>query len=239
MVSVPRMPSSSQINAQIRAAARQAERQVMREADRIGRELQRKLEADARAAQARAASQFRSDVNAIARSAPASPRISTTRTITYTEPQRRTLTPWAESAEAHGSEAEVDLFLSHAWLDRASTAATLFEKLSECGLSVWFSEVELKMGVSLSRQIDRALAKCKAGLVLVTPAFLTAVETGTWAEKELGVLLGSDRVIPVLHEVSFADLRRVSPMLADKVGLSTAEEPLGSIAEKIAAGLRR
>lgn len=150
--------------------------------------------------------------------------------------QQRTLSDWADAV---GSEAGLpnNLFLSHAWADRQASAKLLYDELTRYGLRVWFSEVELKLGVSLGRQIDKALANCSAGLVLVTPAFLTAVESGTWAERELGVLLSSDRVIPVLHEVTFEELKRVSPVLADKSGLSTAEDDMKSIAEKVAAAI--
>jgi hypothetical protein len=150
--------------------------------------------------------------------------------------QERVLTSWADAVQ-DDADLPNDLFLSHAWADRQASAQQLYEELEKFGLKVWFSEVELTYGQSLGRQIDRALANCTAGLILVTPAFLTAVETGTWAERELGVLIGSDRVIPVLHEVTFEQLKRVSPMLADRAGFSTAEENLSAIAEKIAAAI--
>ena len=151
---------------------------------------------------------------------------------TITTREQTVLDHWSNVAI---DDRPADLFLSHAYADREHAAKTLYEGLLEVGLSVWFSETALRLGVSLGRQIDKALANCSAGLVLVTPAFLTAVESGSWAETELGVLIGSERVIPVLHEVSFEDLKAVSPILAGRTGLSTKEDSFETIANKIAA----
>ncbi|MEA2183749.1 MAG: hypothetical protein QOF69_2934, partial [Solirubrobacteraceae bacterium] len=54
------------------------------------------------------------------------------------------------------------------------------------------------------------------------------------ADKELSVLLATDRVIPVAHDTTFEALRDVSPMLASRSGLSTAESSLVDVAAKIA-----
>lgn len=206
------------------SAIRKAQTDAKRAADRASRQF----ESNARAELA----QFERRANAQIRHASQSPRPS----ISMPVAQERVLSSWADAAEAD-ADLPNDLFLSHAWADRAASAKALYDALGRFGLKVWFSEVELKLGQSLGRQIDKALANCTAGLVLVTPAFLTAVEMGTWAERELGVLIGSGRVIPVLHEATFEQLKRVSPMLADRDGLSTAEDSFDTIAEKLAAAI--
>lgn len=48
-------------------------------------------------------------------------------------------------------------------------------------------------------------------------------------------LLATDRVIPVAHGPTFEALREVSPMLASRSGLDTAESSLADVAAKIAA----
>jgi hypothetical protein len=223
MVRDPRMPSQSQIRSQVRSAQRKAERDL----NSIVTRETRKFEATARSEIQRAERRSRSQVRSAANSQPR-------QTLTYSVSEATALDSWTEAAE---EALPNDIFLSHAWPDRAKAASDLYNELRDFGLAVWFSEVELQLGVSLARQLDRALANCKAGLVLVTPAFLTAVQTGSWAERELGVLLGSERVIPVLHDVDFDDVRRVSPFLADRNGLTTAESSFREVAEKIAANL--
>ncbi|KOX27131.1 hypothetical protein ADK67_15005 [Saccharothrix sp. NRRL B-16348] len=128
---------------------------------------------------------------------------------------------------------EYDLFLCHAWPDRRGAAAELDAALREQGLEVWFSEREVRLGESLARQLDTGLKTSHVGLVLVTPAFLQA--TGGWAEREMYALLSGERVIPVLHGVTFEELKARSRLLADVVGLSTSEDlGFAEIAEAIA-----
>jgi hypothetical protein len=73
-----------------------------------------------------------------------------------------------------------------------------------------------------------------AGIVLVTPALLKSLQAEGIADKELSVLLATDRVIPVAHNTTFEALREESPMLASRSGLSTAESSLVDVAAKIA-----
>ena len=70
---------------------------------------------------------------------------------------------------------------------------------------------------------------------LVTPAMLDTLKGQGIADKELSTLLATDRVIPVAHGTTFEALRKVSPMLASRSGLGTAESSLADVAAKIAA----
>jgi hypothetical protein len=51
---------------------------------------------------------------------------------------------------------------------------------------------------------------------------MTALRRGGWADQELGALLSTGRVIPVLHEVSHEELEGESPLLAARAGISTS-----------------
>jgi hypothetical protein len=143
----------------------------------------------------------------------------------------------AREAIAGDVPRERDLFLCHAWADRHHVAKDCYQALTSLGLDVWFSEMDVRFGVSLPRQIDRGMAACSLGLVLVTPAFLTALEAGGWADKELGALLSSKRVIPVVHQVDFDDLSAQSPLLAQNAGFNTQDSSFREIAEKIVENL--
>ncbi len=93
------------------------------------------------------------------------------------------------------------------------------------------------LGTNLPRQLDVGIRCSRIGVVLVTPAMLMALRQGGFADQELGALLSTGRVIPVLHEVTFEELRCESPLLAARAGLSTAGSSLAEVAEKIAGSV--
>lgn len=126
-----------------------------------------------------------------------------------------------------------DVFLCHAWDDRRGVATELHDLLEANGVSVWFSEKDVRLGVPLLRAIDRGLAKSRTGIVLVTPALLRRLESEGIADKELSELLARDQLVPVVHGTSYEALREVSPLLGSRSGLSTAEDSLAEIAVKI------
>ena len=102
------------------------------------------------------------------------------------------------------------------------------------GVKVWFSEKDLGLRVPMMRAIDKGLAKSRIGIVLVTPAMLKRLPTGGVADKELSVLLARDQLVPVVHNTTYEALREVSPMLASRNGLDTAEMPMADVAAKLA-----
>lgn len=145
--------------------------------------------------------------------------------------------PYAEKAveQARVNPDRRDLFLCHAWPDRQGSAAELHGHLKTNGATVWFSEEDIPLGSLMTREIDKGLRNSRIGIVLVTPSLLESIKNEGIAEKELAVLLGSNRVIPVTHGVTFDQLYDVSPMLASHAGLSTADASLDDVAAKIAA----
>lgn len=84
--------------------------------------------------------------------------------------------------------ARYDLFLCHAWDDRRGTAKELHDALEAVGASVWFSEKNVVLGSPLMREIDRGLAKSRAGLVLVTRSFVKRLMAAGVADKDLSAL---------------------------------------------------
>ena len=155
--------------------------------------------------------------------------------VAYTPEQVRALTPYRRTVESQGQLSELrDLFLCHAWDDRRGVATDLNELLEAEGVTVWFSEKDILLGQPFMREIDRGLAKSRAGLVLVTPAFLKRVDNRGVSDKELSELLARDQLIPVVHGTTYDDVRRVSPLLGSRHGLDTAEDSMGVIATKIA-----
>nr|WP_313417603.1 toll/interleukin-1 receptor domain-containing protein [Brevundimonas diminuta] len=127
-----------------------------------------------------------------------------------------------------------DVFLCHAWDDRAGAAKQLHDLLESRGVSVWFSEKDVMLGTSLLREIDKGLARSRVGIVLVTPALLRRLAQEGIADKELSALLARELLVPIVHGTTYEALREISPLLGSRSGLSTAEEPMTDVATKLA-----
>ncbi|WP_076924734.1 toll/interleukin-1 receptor domain-containing protein [Pseudoalteromonas sp. EB27] len=156
--------------------------------------------------------------------------------VSYTPTQIQSLTPIRETVEARAA-AQPDLrdvFLCHAWGDRKEAAKELNDLLVASGVKVWFSEKDLALGIPMMRAIDKGLANSRIGLVLVTPAMLERLPKESVADKELSALLAGNQLIPIMHNATYEDLRNVSPLLASRSGLDTAEDSMAVVAEKIA-----
>ena len=155
--------------------------------------------------------------------------------VAYTPAEVRTLTPFRDTVEKRASLPDLrDVFLCHAWDDRAGAAKELYDLLQSRGVSVWFSERDIGLGTPFLREIDKGLAKSKAGIVLVTPALLRRLQGESIADKELSVLLAREQLVPVVHGTTYDALREISPMLASRSGLSTGENTMGEVAAKLA-----
>ena len=155
--------------------------------------------------------------------------------VVYTPTEVLALTPVRNSVENLAKLPELrDLFLCHAWDDRQGAAKELHDLLESRGVRVWFSEKDVGLGVPLLRAIDKGLANSRIGIVLVTPALLRRLLAESIADKELSALLARERLVPVVHETTYEALRDVSPLLASRSGLSTAEEPMADVAAKLA-----
>lgn len=156
--------------------------------------------------------------------------------LSYTSAQVQSLTPIRETVETRAAQQPDlrDVFLCHAWDDRQGVAKELRDLLVAAGVKVWFSENDLALGVPMMRAIDKGLANSRIGLVLVTPALLASLPREGVADKELAVLLMRNQLVPIVHNTTYGALLNVSPMLASRSGLSTAEDSMAVVAAKIA-----
>jgi hypothetical protein len=153
----------------------------------------------------------------------------------YTPEEVRALTPIRETVEKRAPLPDLrEVFLCHAWDDRRGVAKELCALLVARNVSVWFSENDIGLGEPFLRAIDRGLAKSRIGIVLVTPALLKSLPAAGVADKELSVLLARDQLVPIVHNTTYDALRDVSPMLASRNGLDTAEMPMADVAAKLA-----
>ena len=126
-----------------------------------------------------------------------------------------------------------DVFISHASEDKDEIARALAKALTEKGLSVWYDEFSLKVGDSLRQSIDQGLSHSKFGVVILSPHFFEK----HWPQQELNGLAtrevgGKKVILPVWHKVGFDEVRQFSPMLADRLAVST-DEGLQKVVQKI------
>ncbi|ODS66609.1 MAG: TIR domain protein [Acidovorax sp. SCN 65-108] len=156
--------------------------------------------------------------------------------VSYTAAQVQSLTPIRQTVETRATERPDlrDVFLCHAWNDRQGPAKELHDLLAAAGVKVWFSEKDLGLGVPMMRAIDKGLANSRIGLVLVTPALLARLPNESVADKELSALLAGNQLVPIVHNTTYEALRNVSPLLASRSGLNTAEDSMAVVAAKIA-----
>lgn len=155
--------------------------------------------------------------------------------VWYTAEQIRAFEPIRENVESRATRPDLrDVFLCHAWDDRQGAARALHDLLEARGVKVWFSEKDAALGTPLLRAIDKGLANSRVGIVLVTPALLRRLPNEGIADKELSALLARERLVPVVHQTTFEELREISPLLASRTGLSTEEEPMAEVAAKLA-----
>lgn len=156
--------------------------------------------------------------------------------VPYTFTQVQSLTPIRETVETRAAQQPDlrDVFLCHAWDDRQGAAKELHDSLVSAGVKVWFSEKDLGLGVPMMRAIDKGLANSRIGLVLVTPSLLARLPKEGVADKELSALLARNQLVPIVHNTTYEALRNVSPLLASRTGLDTAEDSMAVVAAKIA-----
>src|SRR5690606_19303055 len=155
--------------------------------------------------------------------------------VSYTHAQVQSLEPVRETVEIRAAQQDLrDVFLCHAWGDRRDAAKELHDLLVAAGVKVWFSENDLGLGVPMMRAIDKGLANSRIGLVLVTPAMLERLPKESVADKELSALLARNQLVPIVHNTTYEALRGVSPLLASRSGLDTAEDSMAVVATKIA-----
>ena len=158
---------------------------------------------------------------------------STSSTVRYTESER-VLADRVHEAVASLDPREYDVFLSYARIDGSEVAGQLQDKLENLGVAVWFDEVAIIPGKSQSLQMDAGLKKARSGVTVLTPAYLTG---RFWTERELGALLNKSTLIPVLHNVTFDDVKEYSGILPDLAGFTTQYDSIEDIAKKIAAAV--
>lgn len=119
---------------------------------------------------------------------------------------------------------EYDVFISHASENKETVARPLADILRRRGLSVWIDLSELRLGDSLRAHLDDAISKSRYGVVIISTEYIRKA----WTSNELAAFFSLENknrkvILPVRHEISHAEVSLFSPMLADRLSVSTEE----------------
>lgn len=137
--------------------------------------------------------------------------------------------PSARKSSSNGVAGQVaeetpkkDVFVSYASEDQGFATALVDELKTKHGLSVWFAPTELRIGDSLRESIEAGLAKSNYGVVILSHSFFAK----KWPTRELNGLFakelkGKKVILPIRHNFPIEELIKVSPMLSDKLSLSS------------------
>lgn len=135
---------------------------------------------------------------------------------------------------------DYDVFLSHASEDKDEVARPLANALASHGLSVWFDELNISVGQSIRREIERGIHEAAFGLVIVSGHFMVK----QWTQIELDALWGKklsandDLLLPVWHKVTYDEVQAGLPLLAGLHALNTSTMSIGEIAELLARTIK-
>jgi hypothetical protein len=132
-----------------------------------------------------------------------------------------------------------DVFISHASEDKDDIARPLAQALRDNGYRVWYDEFALTVGDSLRKSIDHGLAQSEFGVVIFSKKFFAK----HWPEQELNGLAskeveGTKVILPVWHRVTAEQVRNFSPMLADRLGVTT-DNGLQHVIEQLELALKK
>ena len=136
-------------------------------------------------------------------------------------------------------EQQVDAFVCHASEDKDNFVRPLAESLCRLGVTVWYDEFSLKLGDSVSRQIDRGITNARFGIVVISRNFIGR----PWPEHELQGLVNRDieedlRILPIWHGVNKQEVLKFSPSLSDKFAIDTQRDDAQEAALKILRTVR-
>jgi len=131
-------------------------------------------------------------------------------------------------------ERKPDIFICHDSRDKKEIAAPIYHALLKKDLKIWYDEVSLEIGDSLSEKIQEGIKECRFGLIILTPNLLSNKK---WAKGELQSFATKQAieerkvVLPVWHKITESDLKYFQYWWLDKFAGNTND--INALAEKI------
>jgi len=129
-----------------------------------------------------------------------------------------------------------DVFVSHAWEDKAEFVDEFVNELRKLGVKVWYDTSEIKWGDSMRARIDDGLKKSKFGVVVLSPDYIK--DGKYWTKAELDGLfqlesINGKTLLPVWHKLTKKDIMAYSPIIGSKLAMTTATMTAAEIAAEL------
>ena len=131
---------------------------------------------------------------------------------------------------------EYDVFVSHAWEDKAEFVDEFVDELCKLGIKVWYDTSKIKWGDSMRAKIDDGLKKSRFGVAILSPDYIK--EGKYWTKAELDGLFQLESVngktlLPVWHKLTKKDIMAYSPIIGSKLAMTTATMTAAEIAAEL------
>lgn len=83
-------------------------------------------------------------------------------------------------------------------------------------MTVWFDELDIRVGQSIRREIERGIRDARFGLLIISEHFMVKPRTqaeldALWGKK---IAANDDSLLPVWHKVTFDEVQAALPLLA-------------------------
>lgn len=130
-----------------------------------------------------------------------------------------------------------DIFISYSAEDK-KIVQKLFLLLQKQNFNIWLDQRELKVGDSITEKINEGLLNSCYFIAFIGPNYLDK----KWTQLELTAIIGLENsenknILPVWHNISYEDLIKKNPLIADKYALKT-EDGIEKISEAIATYIK-
>ena len=106
---------------------------------------------------------------------------------------------------------------------------------------MWYDKTSIGWGDDIRTSIDNGLLNCDYGVVVFSKAFLGKKK---WTEYEVSALFGLEtvdrkRILPIWHEVTYEDVLKYSPAVAQRRAKSSEEDSNDDIVNSVLSMLGR
>lgn len=125
-----------------------------------------------------------------------------------------------------------DVFLSHASADKITYVEELKQTLAILGVKVFYDKDTIEWGDNWKKMIYEGLEKSEFAIIVISENFFGR----EWTELELKSLLerqneeGQKLILPILHNITTAQLREKYPSVADIQAIESSENSNEKIA---------
>ena len=129
-------------------------------------------------------------------------------------------------------ESEYDVFISHANSDKIAIVDRLNKSLENLGIRIFYDKKSLEWGDNWKNRILEGTKKSEFAIIVISENFFGR----EWTEKELNEFLnrqnsdGQKLILPILYNITIAQLKEKYPSVADIQGISTKDYTCDQIA---------